>query len=217
MCIRWLWFYDVFIITKIFFLTLLVAAFLLHIALSLKHSDVGWKKQTAGNLLTLAFSIFLGAEQQRHRSLTLGHELLQGRVGFSPCGVKAHSHLCSVDGWCHIRATWGWTQQSPTHAAGCEHLLRMRYEGPELSAILPPVMGKGGRNNTQSPSGLACPSHTPVQSSLRAGSPPCPLLPAQCPKGRRRAGTTPDWLSSLAGSHSSTTTRIQHRPYAGKW
>lgn len=84
------------------------SCFLLHIALSLLHSVVGWKKQMAGSLLMLPSSIFLGSEQHCYSSLTLRHELLQVRVGFSLCKNKAHSHHGSVDGWwllCHIRAT----------------------------------------------------------------------------------------------------------------
>lgn len=139
MCIRWLWFYDVFIITKIFFLTLLVAAFLLHVALSLKHSDVGWKK-TAGNLLALPSSIFLGAEQYYHSSSTLGHELLLARVGLSLCGDRAQLPL--LCGWMMAPLAHQVYMRrgpaAPPQAAGCAqplHSLGMPHEGPQLSAI----------------------------------------------------------------------------------
>lgn len=107
----------------------------------------------------------------------------------------------------------------------CVQLLHspgMRYGGPELSDIPPPVTGERGKN-TRAPSGLG-PPRSP-RSILRAvsdsegsaRSPPCPFLRAEptpaCPMPQ---GQPQGWHpAGLAVTDS--TTRNQDRRYAGKW
>lgn len=188
------------------------------------------------NLLTLPSSVFLGAEQYCHSSLTLGHVLLQARVGFSLCGNKADNHLCLLCGRMVAPVPHqGYTRldtAAPPHAAnvcsfctawgcstGVRSSLASRHQGWGKEGIthrlhqalpVPRTQPVGPLPAAPGASCRLCPTAEGQRGAQLAPS----NLPAQCLKGSRRTGTPPGWLSSLPGSNS--TTSIQDRRYGGK-